>query len=189
VKTLYITNRGGWRNWLEKNHAKEKEIWLVYYKTHAGEPTIPYDDSVEEALCFGWIDSIIKRIDDKKFARKFTPRTNLINWSESNKARIRKLIKDERMTETGLAKIDRSNLNKKGETLRDKLKKDLIIPHKIKLLFMADKKAWDNFNKLAPSHKRNYVGWIISAKKEETQTKRVKEAIRLLSQNKKLGLK
>jgi uncharacterized protein YdeI (YjbR/CyaY-like superfamily) len=189
MSLLYISNRQAWRNWLIKNYDKVKEVWLVYYKQHTQKPSIPYDDSVEEALCFGWIDSIIKRIDDEKYARKFTPRTNTLKWSEENKERVRKLIKQGRMTKIGLSKIDQVMLNKKEETFRDKLKKNLVIPQIIKKGLMADRKAWDNFNKLAPSHKRNYIGWIISAKKEETRSKRVKEAIGLLTQNETLGLK
>ncbi len=189
MKTLYVKNRDDWRKWLEKNHSKEKEIWLVYYKSHTGKSTIAYDDSVEEALCFGWIDSIIKRIDDKRFARKFTPRTNTAKWSESNKKRFRQLIKKGLMTEIGLSKINQATLNKNEETLRDNLKKKLKIPLNIKKEIMANKTVWNNFDKLAPSHKRNYIGWIISAKKPETQARRVKQAVKLLAQNKKLGLK
>jgi uncharacterized protein YdeI (YjbR/CyaY-like superfamily) len=189
VKTLYVKKREVWRKWLERKYDKEKEIWLIYYKAHTKKPSIPYNDSVEEALCFGWIDSIIKRIDDEKFARKFTPRTNINKWSESNKERIRKLIKEGRMTEMGFAKIDQTTLNKKEETFRDKLKKTLVIPLNIKKELMSNTMAWENFNNLALSHKRQYIGWIISAKKEKTQMSRVKEAIGLLSQNKKLGLK
>lgn len=189
MKTLYVSNRPNWHKWLQKNHDKEKEIWLVYYKQHTNKPSINYDESVEEALCYGWIDSLIKRIDDEKYARKFTPRTNKTKWSEVNKARIRKLIKQGRITNISLVKIDQTILNKKEETLRDKLRKNLIMPAHIKKQIMTNRTAWQNFNKLVPSHKRNYIGWIMSAKKEETQMKRVKEAIKLLSQNKKLGLK
>ena len=141
MKTLYITNRGDWRKWLEKNHNKEKEIWLVYYKSHTGKPTIAYDDSVEEALCFGWIDSIVKRIDDERYAQKFAPRTNTSKWSESNKQRVRKLVKQGRMTQIGMTKIKESILNKKEETLRDKLKKNLVISAKIKQSLMTNKKS------------------------------------------------
>ena len=85
TKELYVTNREDWRAWLEQNHATEKEVWLLYYKKHTGKPTIPYDDAVEEALCFGWIDSTVKRIDDEKYTQKFTPRNDRSVWSESNK--------------------------------------------------------------------------------------------------------
>ncbi len=87
---LYIRNRQEWREWLEKNHSITKKVWLVYYKTHTGKPSIPYDDSVEEAICFGWIDGIIKKLDDEKFARKFMPRRKNSHWSESNKKRAKK---------------------------------------------------------------------------------------------------
>jgi uncharacterized protein YdeI (YjbR/CyaY-like superfamily) len=104
-KTLYVTNRDEWRAWLEENHATEPEIWLVYYKKHTSQPTIPYEDAVEEALCFGWIDSTAKRIDDEKYAQRFTPRKDHKNWSEPNKQRVRKLIQAGRMTPAGLARI------------------------------------------------------------------------------------
>lgn len=189
MRAIYFNNRDDWRNWLKENHDKEKEVWLIYFKKNIGKPSIPYEESVEEALCFGWIDSIIKKMDDEKYARKFTPRTDYAKWSESNKARVRKLIKKGRMTEIGLAKINESALNRKEKTLRDKLKKRMVIPNFLKQALLKNKKAWANFNKLAPSLKRQYVGWIMSAKKQETRTRRIKEAIGLLSQNKKLGLK
>src|SRR5438128_11402884 len=105
-KTLYVASRAEWRAWLAKHHQSETEVWLIYYKKPSGRPRIPYDDAVEEALCFGWIDSIVKRIDDAKFAQKFTPRKDWTKWSELNKRRVRKLIREGNMTEAGLAKID-----------------------------------------------------------------------------------
>ena len=89
-KTLYITNRDDWRKWLEKNHDKEKEIWLIYYKKNTKKTRIPYDDAVEEALCFGWIDSTVKRLDEEKYAQKYTPRNTNRIWSELNKNEFRK---------------------------------------------------------------------------------------------------
>ncbi len=104
-KTLYVTNRKEWRKWFSKNYDKEKEIWLIYYKKTTGKPTISYNDAVEEALCFGWIDSIEKGIDRETFAGRFTPRKEKSNLSESNKERIKKLIKEGKMTKAGLEKI------------------------------------------------------------------------------------
>ncbi|MGB2982026.1 MAG: hypothetical protein WBC77_12350, partial [Candidatus Zixiibacteriota bacterium] len=101
-KTLYVTNRDDWRAWLRKNHSSQKEVWLIYYKKHTGKPRIPYDDAVEEALCYGWIDSTIKRIDEEKYAQKFTPRSEKSNWSELNKRRAKKMIREGRMTQAGL---------------------------------------------------------------------------------------
>src|SRR5918992_6386370 len=104
-KKLYVTNRDEWRAWLEKNHATEREVWLIYYKKHTGKPRIPYDDAVEEALCFGWIDSIVKTLDGDRYMQKFTPRTNVGKWSRLNLERVKKLLHEGRMTEAGRAKL------------------------------------------------------------------------------------
>src|SRR5512136_1214620 len=104
-KTLYVTNREQWRSWLAKNHDKEKEIWLVYYRKSSGKPRIPYNDAVEEALCFGWIDSIQKGIDSERFAQRFSPRKPGSNLSEANRERIRRLIEEKKMTPVGLAAV------------------------------------------------------------------------------------
>ncbi len=104
-KTLYVTNRKEWRAWLKKHHDAEREVWLIYYKRESGRQRIPYDDAVEEALCFGWIDSTVERIDNEKYAQHFTPRRAGSVWSELNKWRVRKLLREGRMTKAGMAKI------------------------------------------------------------------------------------
>ena len=96
MKQLYFENSKDWRKWLKNNYEKETEVWLIFYKKESGYPTIEYEFAVEEALCYGWIDSIIKKIDNIRYARKFTPRKNNSKWSESNKTRTAKLIKDNR---------------------------------------------------------------------------------------------
>ncbi len=189
MKTLYVKNRKSWRKWLEKNHSQHNEVWLIYYKKHTQKPSIPYNDSIEEALCFGWIDSIIKRIDGETYARKFTPRTNTVKWSEENKVRIRKLIRQGRMTKIGLSKINATILKKKQLSPMQKLQKNFAIPDYLKQALMKDSKVWDNFNKLAPSYQRAYIGWIDSAKKDDTRQRRIKEAVSLLTRNQKLGMK
>src|SRR5215208_4566267 len=105
TRTVYVTNRADWRAWLERHHETETEVWLIYYKKHTGRSRIPYDDAVEEALCFGWIDSIVKRIDDEKFAQRFTPRKAKSEWSERNLIRVRALIREGKMTRAGLARV------------------------------------------------------------------------------------
>jgi uncharacterized protein YdeI (YjbR/CyaY-like superfamily) len=97
-KTLYVTNRTDWRSWLRKHHDREKEIWLIYYKQLTGKPRIPYEDAVEEALCFGWIDSTVKRLDQERYAQKFTPRRANSHWSVLNKKRAKKMIQAGKMT-------------------------------------------------------------------------------------------
>jgi uncharacterized protein YdeI (YjbR/CyaY-like superfamily) len=188
TKRLYVTNRDEWRSWLKENHNFKKEVWVLHYKKHTGKTSIPYDDAVEEALCFGWIDSIIKKIDDEKFVRKFTPRKRRSSWSELNKKRARKMIKEGKMTEAGMEKI--AEAKKSGEWFKPaSIRKELIIPSYIKEELAKNRKALEFFNSLAKSYKRNLVMWIMSAKKEETRKKRLAEAITLLNQKKKLGMK
>jgi uncharacterized protein YdeI (YjbR/CyaY-like superfamily) len=128
---LYVTDRESWRAWLRQNHDRNKEVWLIYYRKHAGKPSILYDDSVEEALCFGWVDSVIKKIDDEKFARKFTPRTSRSRWSEANKKRVEKMIKEGRMTKTGLAIVsDAKDSGQWFKTVAER--KELVIPSYLK---------------------------------------------------------
>src|SRR5437763_427402 len=117
-KTLYVTTRDAWRAWLAKHYDSETEVWLIYYKKQSGQPRIPYDHAVEEALCFGWIDSLVKRIDDDKFAQKFTPRRDWTKWSALNKRRMRKLVREGRMTEAGLATVDIVTVREKATPKR-----------------------------------------------------------------------
>lgn len=186
TKTAYATNRAEWRAWLEKHHATEKEIWLVYYKKGAGKPSATYMESLEEALCFGWIDSLIQKIDEEKYARKFNPRRAGSKWSELNKHLVAKLVKEGRMTEAGLAKVDFSL--PAAEAARPK-RTPLPLPDWLKTGLMTSPKAWENFICLPPSHRRNYIGWISDAKKEETRQRRIQEAIQMLEKNQKLGLR
>jgi uncharacterized protein YdeI (YjbR/CyaY-like superfamily) len=188
-KTLYVTNRDDWRAWLKKHHETEKEIWLIYYKKHTNHPRIPYDDAVEEALCFGWIDSIVQKIDDERYAQKFTPRKSSSKWSESNKRRVRKLLKEGKMTQAGLAKIGEGVLEAGEGSKSARKRKELVIPPYLGMALRANKKAWENFSNLAPSYRRQYVGWIATAKKEETRKRRIREAIELLARNEKLGMR
>lgn len=186
-KTLYVTTREEWRAWLAKHHQSESEVWLVYYKKQTGRPRIPYDDAVEEALCFGWIDSIVKRIDDAKFAQKFTPRKDCTKWSALNKGRVRKLIREGRMTKAGLAKIDVVLLGDEPQAKPAKGK--FALPRFVRQALMANQKAWEYFQNLAPSYRRLYIAWIMDAKKEETRARRLREAVARLAQKRKLGLK
>lgn len=184
--TFCAKNRQEWRGWLEKNYAGEKEVWLVYYKAGSGKETIPYEDSVEEALCFGWIDSLIQKIDAEKYARKFTPRTNTAKWSDTNRRRLGKVIREGRMTEAGMAKIsDPEKILEVLPTSKEKFE----IPMDIEQAIQANPKAWETYNALSPSSRKKYLGWVLSAKKEETVGRRLKEVIELLEQNKPLGMK
>ena len=188
MKQIYLKNRKEWRDWLSKHHESEKDIWLVYYKKGTGRPTIKYGDSVEEALCFGWIDSIIKKIDEEKYMRKFTPRKTDSYWSEPNKQRVAKMIEAGLMTPHGLSKIKAAQ--KSG--LWDKNGRPQLsfeIQPEFEKALQKNSKAKAVFEKLPPSHKKQYLGWIETAKRPETKKKRIKEAIIMLNKGKKLGLK
>jgi len=186
-KTLYIDDREAWRTWLEEYHTTIKEVWLIFYKKHTGKPCITYLDAVEEALCFGWIDSIIQKIDEERYARKFTPRSIGSKWSNLNIERFWKMVDQGRMTPEGMKKYRLSN--KESEQHEETTNGEFSLSENLMKKFMSNHRAWENFNKLPPSHRRNYLGWIMSAKREETQIKRFSQAIELLSQNKKLGMK
>jgi uncharacterized protein YdeI (YjbR/CyaY-like superfamily) len=187
-KTLYVVNRDDWRAWLKRNHCSRKEVWLIYYKKHTGKPRIPYDDAVEEALCYGWIDSTVKRIDDEKYAQKFTPRNEKSNWSELNRKRARKMIKAGRMTQAGLVRFKQAGKGKNEETQGTLPKKRLVIPLGLKKALSANKKALENFNNFAPSYRRLYIGWITAAKRKETREKRISQTVKWSAENKKPGM-
>jgi uncharacterized protein YdeI (YjbR/CyaY-like superfamily) len=188
AEQLFAANRGQWRAWLEKNHSSKKEVWLIYHKVHTGKPSIPYDDSVEEAMCFGWVDGIIKNLDDEKFGRKFMPRTKNSRWSELNKKRVEKMIKEGKMTEAGMTRVREAKQS--GEWRRvPSERRELEVPPFFKNALAKNKKASDYFNTLARTYKRHFVAWVSSAKREETRMKRLAEALHYLEQNKKLPLK
>jgi uncharacterized protein YdeI (YjbR/CyaY-like superfamily) len=187
-KTLYVTDRDDWRAWLKRNHSSQKEVWLIYYKKHTGKPRIPYDDAVEEALCYGWIDSTIKRIDEEKYAQKFTPRSETSNWSELNKRRAKKMIREGRMTQAGLVKFKQAGKQKDREIKERPSSRRLVIPPDLKKALSANKKALQTFNDFAPSYRRLYVAWITDAKRKETREKRIKQTVKWSAKNRKPGM-
>jgi uncharacterized protein YdeI (YjbR/CyaY-like superfamily) len=188
-KTVYCPNIADWREWLAKHHDSVREIWLLFPKKSANKPCVSYSDALDEALCHGWIDSLIKRIDTDWYARKFTPRTNNQKWSELNKQRVAKLTKQQRMLPVGIEKFQTEQISARGEVAQKKPELPSTVPPFIRRALKKNAKALDNFNKLAPSHRRRYLGWIMFAKREETRQKRLNEAIALLAANQKLGLK
>jgi uncharacterized protein YdeI (YjbR/CyaY-like superfamily) len=177
-----------WRKWLRQNHRKVDGVWLVFYKKGAGEQSLDYGSALDEALCYGWIDSIIKKIDDTKYARKFTPRNEVSKWSEINKKRVESLIKNGRMTEAGLAIVKAAKANGCWDK-SDRPPTVTEVPVELEMALKKSKKAREYFNKLAPSHQKRYIMWIAMAKRQETRERRIKEAIALLEKGEKLGLK
>ncbi|MCD4665408.1 MAG: YdeI/OmpD-associated family protein, partial [Bacteroidales bacterium] len=148
-------------------------------KKHTGKLTVNYNEAVEEALCFGWIDSLIKRIDEEKYMQKFTPRSDNSLWSELNKQRVKKMISEGKMTEAGLQKVRVAKQNGKWDEDTD-AKKDFTLTSELISVLKSDKNAFEKFESLTPSHKRNYTTWIMSARKTETQERRMKNMIEML---------
>ena len=182
-KTLYVTNRKQWRSWLAKNHNKKKEIWLIYYKKSSHRPRIPYNDAVEEALCYGWIDSIVKSIDEDKFTQRFTPRKPKSKLSEMNKERVQLLIKQKKMITTGLASIKHMFGSSAVEN------KKLTIAPDILNAIKQDRDAWENFKGFSDSYKRIRIGWIEAARtRPEFFDQRLRYFLKMTAKNKKYGM-
>lgn len=181
-KKLYVTNGKDWRSWLRKNNNKEKEIWLVYYRKHTSKPRIDYNDAVEEALCYGWIDSTAKKIDDEKFAQRFTPRRPSSPVSEMNKERIRRLIKQKRMTAIGLKAVSKFFDKNKEE-------KFTIAPDILREL-KANKNAWKNFQSFSESYKRVRIGYIEHVRNRDKKMfeSRLNNFIKKTAKNIKFGM-
>jgi len=171
-----------------KNHDRQSEVWLVYYKKHTGKATIRYTESVEEALCFGWIDGLKKRIDEQRYAHRFTPRKRNSKWSALNIKLARKLIEEGKMTATGLTSFEQRKTYD-GDFLASKDSAGLVMPAAIEKTLQKNNSAWKNFNALSPGYRKQYIAWLSSAKKPQTRERRLKEAIELLVENKKLGMK
>jgi uncharacterized protein YdeI (YjbR/CyaY-like superfamily) len=188
-KTFTARNGAEWRAWLAANYAKEQEIWLVYFKAASGQTGIDYETSVEEALCYGWVDSLIQKIDEATYARKFNPRRKSSVWSASNKRRVEKLIAEERMTPFGLEKYDPNARESTNETALKVMQSEIPIHADILQVLKTNRQAWENFQKLAPAQQRRHIGWVVSGRKVETQQKRLAEIINLLEKGQKLGLK
>jgi uncharacterized protein YdeI (YjbR/CyaY-like superfamily) len=189
MKQIYLSTRGQWRRWLSENHDKERNgIWLVFYKNETGKPSLEYEEAVEEALCFGWIDSLIKRIDDDKYCRKITPRKDDSRWSKANRRRVEKIVKEGRMTKFGLAKIEAAKKSGRWDLdPRPMINTD--IPQELSEGLSRDRKAKEFFEGLAPTYQKHFIGWIVTAKKPQTRARRIKESLVLLAKGKKLGLK
>ena len=189
MKLVEVEDRAAWREWLEENHNRENEIWLVFFKKGTGKESIHYDESVEEALCYGWIDSIIKKLDDSKYVRKFTPRKEKSKWSVLNINRAQRMIKEGLMTNYGLRLVEAAKKSGSWDNPTQKPVMDFTIHPEFEAALEANTKALETFNSLAPTYQKQFLGWIEVAKREATRVKRIQESITLLEQGKKLGLR
>ena len=176
MQTLYLTDRKKWRAWLRKNHKTKKEIWLVYYKKGSGKPRIEYNDAVEEALCFGWIDSTVRSIDKERFAQRFSPRKPGSKYSPANKERLKFLLKKKKV------------IKEVREALGDIEEEKFTVPKDILAEIKSNKEAWKNFQKFSDSYKRIRIGFIDGARKRPAEfKKRLAYFIKMTEQNKQFG--
>lgn len=185
MKTFVAQTADQWRKWLDKHHDSESEVWLIFYKQHTDVKSIAYLDALDEALCFGWVDSLVKRLDDSRYARKFTPRKADSRWSEINRKRYAALKAAGRLQPGGINRPPTDRISARPPRFRMPAK----VPAYIQAALKKQPAALRYFEGLAPSHRRRYIGWIESAKREETKARRLQEAIRFLNSGKPLGLK
>jgi uncharacterized protein YdeI (YjbR/CyaY-like superfamily) len=187
VMELYLTTRRRWRKWLEKNHSTAEEVWLRYYKKPSGKPRIPYVDAVEEALCFGWIDGKIKRINENYYIQRFSPRRRGSRWSKYNIERVKKLTEQGLMKPAGLQAFGESV--KKPHLVYDNRKDgDPAVPDDLMDDLRRNKDAFENFIKFTQSTRRIYIEWLNSAKKPETRIRRIDKITGLAEKNIKPGM-
>jgi uncharacterized protein YdeI (YjbR/CyaY-like superfamily) len=182
LPTLQVRSRRQWRAWLSKHHASSPGIWLVRHKQHTGVTSMPYEDLAREALCFGWVDSLIKRLDDDRYVIKVTPRKPASKWSDINRQRWADLEAAGLLTPAGLAAAPTNNTYASRPVIPD-------LPVYIAAALKANSAAWEFFRELAPTYRRDFVVWIHTAKRADTRAKRIRESIALLASRKKLGLK
>jgi len=192
-ESIYFRNREEFRTWLGQNGSDHRGLWMIYFKKHLLKEGIEYQEALEEALCFGWIDSLIKNLDEERYLRKFMPRKNKSKWSDFNRKKLAELIRNGKMTQAGLDKIDPSILatltDANDPPIQQPKQSGWMAPDFILQELGKNEPALKYFNLLSASCRKQYILWITQAKREETIQKRIREAIELLKGNKKLGLK
>jgi uncharacterized protein YdeI (YjbR/CyaY-like superfamily) len=180
--TLDLRTRKQWREWLTKHHASSAGIWLVRHKQHTGVESMPYEDLVCEALCFGWVDSLVRRLDDDRYAIKVTPRKPASKWSDSNRRRWNELKAAGLLAAAGQAAAPTANSYAPKPSIPE-------LPAYMVKALKTNLEAWRHFQALAPTYRRDFVVWIHTARRPETRERRIRESIELLAAGRKLGLK
>jgi uncharacterized protein YdeI (YjbR/CyaY-like superfamily) len=182
LSRLQVRSVREWRTWLRKHHRTSPGVWLVFPKKHTGAQPLSYEEAVREALCVGWIDSLVKRLDDDRFARKFTPRSKTSKWSAINRRRWAELRRQGLLAPAGLAAAPSGNSYGQRPRIPQ-------LPAYLAKALRVNPRAWAFFQQLAPSYRRHFVAWIHIARRPETRLERIREALALLEAGKKLGLK
>lgn len=184
MKPTFFSDQHKFRKWLEKNHQQKKELLVGFYKVDSGEASMSWSESVDQALCFGWIDGVRKSIDGKSYTIRFTPRKSTSIWSAINIKKMKELTKAGLMTEAGKKAF--SFKNDKRTNLYSHEKEPAVFDSRYEKLFKKNKIAWAFFMDQAPSYKKVITHWIMSAKKEETQVSRLEKTIKISTQKKRM---
>jgi uncharacterized protein YdeI (YjbR/CyaY-like superfamily) len=184
---VFARDRRAWRAWLTRHHASEREVWLLLFKKHTGRPCITLDMAVEEALCFGWIDGKLRRVDDERHIVRFTPRRPGSIWAESNKTRVRRLIAAGRMTAAGLRLVNAAKRSGQWRLAAER-ERSVRMPRELVQALRADPRALEFFRALAPSYRKMYIGWVLAARREETRLRRIRTVVERARRGLKPGI-
>lgn len=187
TETFFAESRGAWRRWLATHHENTPEIWLIFLKKHVERPCVTYDEAVEEALCFGWIDGILKRIDGEKHTVRFSPRKPSSKWSASNKRRVERMIAEGQMTPAGMARVEDAKKRGAWQNAYGP-RKPMRMPADLRAALTRNKRAQINFDKMTAGQRRDYIGWVLDAKRDETRRKRIRAVVSRAAENKKPGM-
>ena len=181
---LYCPGVKDWHKWLEQNHAKEPEVWLLRYHKGSATPSVSYSDALDEALAFGWIDGKVKGVDKEKSAIRFSPRKPKSIWSKINKDRAEKLIEAGRMTSSGMAAIQAAKENGNWDNAYA-TREEWEIPADLEKALAENKEAWEIFHQFSNSHRNPYIYWVNDAKTQATRQKRIAGVITRITAPKK----
>ena len=187
IKPKLFKDREAWRSWLEAQQDKASEIWLAYYKKGTGKKSVTYDEALDEALCYGWIDSVVRALDADRYMQRWTPRKPGSVWSARNKKSMARLTAEGRMREPGLAKVREAKRDGSWTTI-DAIDRDAKTPAELIAALEARPGARAKFDALAPSQKKLWGWWIQSAKRPETKNRRIEAAVEWILAGKKIGI-
>lgn len=181
LEQVEVTSRAQWRAWLKKNHARTEGIWLITYKIAVPGKYVSYDTTVEEALCFGWIDSVPRKLDDERRMLYFSPRKPRSVWSKLNKERIVKLIAGKRMTAAGLKRIELAKENGSWNSID--AAEAFEMPPDLSRALKKNKAAHAHYEAFPPSARKTIIGWVLSARADATRKRRIATTVELAAKN------
>ncbi len=184
MDAVFFKSSGDFRKWLEENHASQEVLWVGYHKVSTNKPSMRWEESVREALCFGWIDGLRKSIDDESYKIRFTPRRSDSHWSKKNIRMVKELIEEDRMRPAGMKAFEQRDKSNMAKASYDQEKVELAEEYKCKL--RANEQAWSFFQELAPGYTKTSIHWVMSAKREDTRQRRLTILIESCAEGKKI---